>query len=166
MSPDQLNKKYEEWANPSEEQQQEEGDEAFLSVARQSKLDEVLGILQKGNWKKPATFENITSLLNTVFGKDISKLDEGDKPLCDKMWGLAERGRGDRMKILPANLAGFFSEENLLAGSSKDISNALFGNEDQEDNINKGNSNYSSSRSFCAIIPFLRKYTDKIIRQV
>ena len=159
-----LKKQHEEWLNRVYEQPNE-AEENRISVARQSKLDEIIGILQKGKWKEPATSENIALFLNTVFGQELSLLEESDKPLCDKMWALVEGGRGDRMKIVPANLAGFFSEENLLSGSSKEISNDLFENEDQTNNINKGNSNYSSSESFCDVVPFLKKYISKIIRK-
>lgn len=159
-----LKKQYEEWLNNVNEQS-EEDEEIGLSIARQSKLDEIIGILQKGNWKQPATADNIEQLLNTLFGKDTSSLEEGDDAQCEKMWALVEGGGGDRMVIMPANLAGYFAEENLLAGSPKVISNALFGNSNQVNNINKGNSNRCSA-AFTVIIPFLKKYIDKIIRQV
>ena len=165
MFPDELGAKYEEWANPIDEQKPEEEEDVGLSPARQSKLDEIINILQKGNWKQPATAENIEQLLNTVFGKDKSLLDEEDVDKCEKMWALVEGGGGDRMVIVPANLAGFFKEENLLKGSPKEISNALFDNSNQVNNINKGNSNRCSN-DFDAVIPFLKKYIDKIIRQV
>ena len=165
MFPDELGTKYEEWLNPIKEQQSEEDEEIGLSIARQSKLDDIISILQKGYWKQPATAENITLLLNSVFGKDTSLLDEGDDALCEKMWALVEGGGGDRMVIMPANLAGYFAEENLLAGSPKEISNALFGNSNQANNINKGNSKRCST-AFKGIIPFLKKYIDKIIRQI
>ena len=135
-----------------------------LSENRQSKLDELIGILQNGKWKAPATIDNVTLLLNTVFGRDLSSLDEGDEPLCKKMWTLVENGSGNRMEIVPANLAGFFSEENLLVGSPMEISNDLFGNGKQNNNINKGNSQRCCS-AFYDVIPFLKKYIDRIIRQ-
>lgn len=141
---------YEKWGN--------------LSENRQSKLDELIGILQNGKWKAPATIDNVTLLLNTVFGRDLSSLDKGDEPLCKKMWTLVENGSGNRMEIVPANLAGFFSEENLLAGSPMEISNDLFGNGKQNNNINKGNSQRCCS-AFYDVIPFLKKYIDRIIRQ-
>ena len=135
-----------------------------LSENRQSKLDELIGILQNGKWKAPATIDNVTLLLNTVFGRDLSSLDKGDEPLCKKMWTLVENGSGNRMEIVPANLAGFFSEENLLVGSPMEISNDLFGNGKQNNNINKGNSQRCCS-AFYDVIPFLKKYIDRIIRQ-
>lgn len=165
MFPDELGAKYEEWANPIDEQQPEEDEEIGLSIARQSKLDDIIGILQRGNWKQPATADNIEQLLNTLFGKDTSSLEEGDEAQCEKMWALVEGGGGDRMVIMPANLAGFFAEENLLKGSPKGISNALFGNSNQVNNINKGNSKRCST-AFRVIIPFIKKHIDKIIRQV
>ena len=91
-------------------------------------------------------------------------MDDADVPLCEKMWALVEGGSGERMLIVPANLAGFFSEENLLAGSPTEISNDLFGNGTHVNNINKGNSN-RCSKAFSEVIPFLRKYIDKMIRQ-
>ena len=148
-----------------DEQKPEEEEDVGLSPARQSKLDEIINILQKGNWKQPATAENIEQLLNTVFGKDKSLLDEEDVDKCEKMWALVEGGGGDRMVIVPANLAGFFAEENLLVGSPKEISTALFGNGNQVNNINKGNSNRCSA-AFMVLIPFLKKYIGKMIRQI
>lgn len=164
MFPEELGAKYEEWANPIDEQQPEEDEDVGLRPARQSKLDEIISILQKGDWKQPATAENIEQLLNTVFGKDTSLLDEGDVDKCEKMWALVDDGGGERMVIVPANLAGFFSEENLLAGSPKEISTALFSNGNQVNNINKGNSKRCSG-AFMVVIPFLQKYIKKIIRR-
>lgn len=159
-----LKEQHEEWLNNANEQPEENND-TRMDSARQSKLDEIIRILQKGNWKQPATASNVELLLNTVFGKDVSLLDEGDATECKKMWALVEGGGGERMVIVPANLAGFFAEENLLAGSPKEISTALFGNGNQVNNINKGNSNRCST-AFTMIISFLKKYIDKIIRQV
>ena len=137
-----------------------------MSAARQSKLDNIIGTLQKGNWKQPASIKNITMLLNTIYGRDLSSLEEGDKSQCEKMWSLVESGRGDRIVTIQANLAGFFSEENLLFGSPKEISNDLFGkNNNQCNNINKGNSQRCSN-AFSEVTPFLRKYVDKMIRKV
>lgn len=163
MFPEDLSTKYEEWLSQTEEQQLDEDTE--LTAARQSKLNEIIGIFKNGNWKTPATADNIELLMNVIFGKDKSLLEEGDVDNCENMWALIEGGSGDRMVIMPANLAGYFAEENLLAGSPKVISNALFGNGNQVNNINKGNTNRCSA-AFTVIIPFLKKYIDKIIRQI
>jgi len=105
-------------------------------------------------------------LLNTIYGRDMSLLEDGDMSQCEKMWSLVESGRGDRIVTIQANLAGFFSEENLLFGSPKEISNDLFGkNNNQCNNINKGNSQRCSN-AFSEVTPFLRKYVDKMIRKV
>lgn len=160
-----LNAQHEKWLKGEEELKPEEVDDADLSIVRQSKLAEIIGILQKGKLKEPATAENIALLLNILFGKDKSLLEKGDEPLCEKMWALIESGTGERMVIVPANLAGFFSEENLLAGSPMEISNDLFGKDNnQVNNINKGNS-ARCSNAFKEVIPFIRKYINKIIRQ-
>ena len=165
MFPDQLRDKYEEWLNKSDEQQDATTEREELSEARQSKLTEIIEILKRGNWKEPATADNIEQLLNTVFGKDTSLLDDDDKPQCEMMWGLVESGRGIRENIVSANLAGYFAEQSLLKGSPKVISNDLYGkNNDQSSNINKGNKK-NSSPSFKEIVPFLNKYINKIIRQ-
>lgn len=165
MFPDKLKAEYEEWSNPSEERLSEDSEDKGLTKARQSKLDEIIGILQKGDWKAPATVENVTQLLNTIFGRDVSLLEDDDEQFCKKMWAFVESGSGNRMKVVPANLAGFFCEQNLLNGSPKSISEDIFGKGiNQSNNINKG---YSSRRSntFKDVIPFITKYTDKIIRQ-
>ena len=159
-----LKAQHEKWLNASDEDEAEEVEEKGLNKARLPKLDEMIKTLKNGKWKQPATAENIELLLNTVFGRDTSSMDDGDASLCEKMWTLVEGGSGERMLIVPANLAGFFSEENLLAGSPTEISNDLFGNGTHVNNINKGNSN-RCSKAFSEVIPFLRKYIDKMIRQ-
>ena len=165
MFPDELEVKYEEWVNPMEEQQPEEDEDTGLSDARQSKLDEIIRILQNGNWKLPANAENITQLLNVVFGRDKSLLEDEDEQLCETMWAFVEGGSGNRMEVVPANLAGFFLEENLLNGSPKTISDDMFGrSNNQSNNINKGHSGRRSN-TFEDVIPFLTKYTNKIILQ-
>lgn len=165
MFPDELGAKYEEWANPSEEQQVEESSETGMIAARQSKLDEIIGILQRGNWKQPATADNVKLLLETLFGRDTSLLDDNDATECEKIWAFAERGGGDRSIIVPAKLAGFFRSENLIIGGPKAISDDLFGkNNNQVNAINKGKQ--GCSNDFDAVIPFLTKYINKIIRQV
>ena len=160
-----LKAQHDKWLNSPEAEEAEEVEEKGLSNARLSKLDEMIEILKNGNWKRPATAENIELLLNTIFGRDTSSMDNGDASLCEKMWALVEGGSGERMLIVPANLAGFFSEENLLAGSPKEISIDLFGNGTHINNINKGNSN-RCSKAFSEVIPFLRKYIERLIRKV
>jgi hypothetical protein len=158
-----LKAQLEERLNEDREQQMNE-EQVELNMARLSKLDDIIGILQRGNWKQPATTENITLFLNTVFGKDTSHLDDGDVWESNKMWALIESGRGDRTKIVSANLAGFFADENLLNGTSKEISNELFGNNNQINSINDGKKN-NRSIAFENTIPFLSKYINIIIRQ-
>ena len=158
-----LKAQHDYWLNNVNGQQPEEDNETGMDAARLSKLDEIIGILQKGNWKQPATTDNIELLLNAVFGKDVSLLDEGDETLCEKMWSLVEGGGGDRMVIVPAKLAGFFRTENLIIGGPKAISDDLFGKHSNQVNaINKGK--LGCSKDFDAVIPFLKKYIDKIVR--
>lgn len=158
-----LKAQHDKWLE-GEEEQPDVDDGTGLIQARQSRLNEIIAILRNGQWKQPATAENIEQLLNTIFGRDVSLLEAGDEQLCEAMWALVESGSGNRMEVVPANLAGFFSEENLLNGSPKTISNDLFGNSNnQSNNINKGNSRHRS-KAFEEVIPFLTKYTNKIIR--
>lgn len=161
-----LKAQHEKWLNNDNEQQSEENNETGLNTAHQSKLNEIIGMLRKGNWKQPATADNVEQLMNTVFGKDTSLLEEGDEILCEKMWSLVEGGGGNRMMIIPAILAGFFNDENLLSGSAKEILVELFGkNNKQSNNFNTGKRR-GRNQAFDAVIPFLKKYIDKIIRQV
>ena len=145
-----------------------EGGGAGMSDVRQSKLNDIIGISKRGNWKHPATADNVEQLLNVVFGKDTSLLDEGDVEYCEKMWALVEKSRGkDRKVIVSAKLAGFMGrEENLMKNDGpKAISDDLFGkNNNQVNAINKGKK--GCSKDFDAVIPFLKKYIDRIIRQV
>lgn len=161
-----LKKQQEAWLNGDKEQNEDAVDKG-LDAARQSKLAEIIGILQKGNWKQPATAENIELLLNTVFGKDTSLLDEGDVTECEKMWALVEKTRGkDKITIVAAKLAGFIGREQRLMtfDGPKSISDDLFGKKNNQVNaINKGKKGCSDK--FDAVIPFLEKYIDRIIRQ-
>jgi hypothetical protein len=161
MFPEKLKAEYDKWLNYTEDNHNEK---TVLTPARQSFLDDVITHFQSGDWKQPATFENVKKFLNTIFGKDLSLLDDGDKTLCDKMWAMVERGRGERIMVVTANLAGLFSEENILRGTPTEISKAVFGNESQVNNINKGHTKNASS-SFSEVLPFLKKYVDKVIRQ-
>lgn len=160
-----LKKQHEKWLKKSKEQP-EDVEGTGLETARHSKLNEIIEILLKGNWKKPATEDNVEQLLNTVFGRDVSLLDEEDVALCEDMWALVEKRRGGYVKeMFPANLAGFFHDENLLIGSSKEIRDELFGkNNNQTNNYNKGKKG-NRSEAFEKVIPFLKKYINKIIRQ-
>ncbi len=162
-----LKAQHDDWLNKIQEKP-DDGEDSTLREVRQSKLDEIIGILQNGNWKQPATAENVELLLNAVFGRDLSSLDEGDETQCEKMWALVENGKGkDRKVIVAAKLAGFLGrEENLMkVDGPKAISDDLFGKaNNQVSAINKGKLGCSSD--FDAVIPFLKKYIDKIIRQV
>ena len=83
------------------------------------------------------------------------------------MWALIESGGGaNRQEIVSGNLAGFLRYENLLVGSPTDICKDIYGKSNKQLNnyINKGNPN-NCSQAFKAVIPFLRKYIDKIIRK-
>ncbi len=161
-----LKKEHEKWLNSPKDEHLEDDEDTGWSEARQSKLDEIIVFLKKGDWKHPATEDNVEQMLNSVFGRDVSLHDENDGNDCEKLWALVESGSGDRMQIVPANLAGFFYEENLLNGGPKKISDDLFGKgSNQSNNINKGKSNCCSV-AFGEIIPFLRKYTNRIIRKV
>ena len=157
-----LKEQYEAWLHNAKEEAIE--DKAAVSTTRQSKQDQIIEMLKNGNWKQPATADKIEALMNACLGKDTSSLDNSDVDQCEKMWNLIEGGRGERKDIFVANLAGFFSEENLLAGSPKEISNDLFGStNNQINNINKGKSK-NCSKAFGEVIPFLKKYIDKMIR--
>lgn len=161
MFPEKLKAEYDKWLNYTEDNHNEK---TALTPARQSFIDDVIMHFQNGDWKQPATFENVKKFFNTVFGKDLSLLDDSDKPSCEKMWAMIEGGRGERFTVVTANLAGFFSEENILGGSPSEISNAIFGNRSQVNNVNKGHTK-NASQSFGEMLPFLKKYVDKIIRQ-
>lgn len=115
---------------------------------------------------KVITTENVVQLLNTVLGKELSQPDDEDIHLCEKMWSWVERGRGERINIVSANLAGYFAELNLLKGTPKEISENLFGNSKQINinNINKGRKSNRSS-AFNEVVPLLDKYVSKIIRK-
>lgn len=153
--------------NVPEDEELGNNQETGLSEARQSKLDEIIEIFKNGNWKQPATEDNIEQLLNAIFGKDVSLLDEEDVLKCEDVWDFFENGRtgnSRRLEVATANLAGYFCKENLLIGTPTTINVDLFGNNSMISSFNKGY-RQECSQKFSVIIPFIEKYIIKIIRK-
>ena len=140
-----------------------DGENSGLSAERQEKMDKIIGILRKGDWKHPATAENVAQWLNVVFGNDLSQLEKGDAAECEKVWTWVEGGRGDRVVIVSANLAGLLREEYWKKAGPAEISTILFGNNKQKNNISKGKEISSDNSKYKEVIPFLKKYMQKII---
>ena len=161
-----LKAQHKDWLNGHQENLSEGKEKSEgLSSDRKSKLVEIITILKKANFKKPANTENIELLLKTLFGAELSLLDESDKDECEKMWGLVEKGSGaNRQELVSGNLAGFLRFENLLDGTPKSICNDIYGK-----SIPKlKNYIYDGSPKHCCgvfreVIPFLKKYIEKII---
>lgn len=162
-----LKAQHDAWLKRDSKQLSGDRGSSISATARKSKFDEITQMLKKGNWKVPATAANIELWLKTIFGEEKSLLDESDKVECEKMWVLVESGRGaNRQEIVSGNLAGFLSDENLLVGAPSDICNDIYGkcNDRLKNYINKGTPK-NCSQSFTAVIPFLKKYINKIIRK-
>lgn len=112
---------------------------ASLHESRQAILDELLALVDKGDWAKGVSAEAIKRMLTTVLGTDDSVLTEEEREMSKDLWGMFEHGRGDRVKIMCENLIGYFAEKKLFAlNDTPALSILFFGNKESINNINKG----------------------------
>ncbi len=101
--------------------------------------DELFDLAEKGDWAKGITAEDIKGMLETVLGMGETPLSDKEEEMSVELWGMLEHGRGDRVKIVCANLVGYFAEKKLFVDNETPALSVLFfGNKESIDNINKG----------------------------
>ena len=131
-----------------------------LSDPRQAIKEQLLALVDKGDWAEGVTAEDIQQMVCTVLGFGETKLDEEEKKLSEKLWQLFQGGRpGDlgRVRIGWENLVGFMLSKGLLVEKSAPLIDVdFFGNNNGFSNINKGKNH--NNQSFKKIIPLLDKY--------
>lgn len=110
-----------------------------LSDSRKAIVDELLALAEKGNWVDGVTADNIKGMFTVVLGIKETPLSNEESEMSEKLWGMFEHGRGDRLKIVCANLVGYFAEKKLFVDNNTSALSVLFfGNKNSIDNINKG----------------------------
>jgi hypothetical protein len=135
-----------------------------LSSERQSILDQLLDLADKGDWVNSITSENVKAMLKTVLGLGEKPLTGKEMKLSEKLWNLLESGRGERLKVTWQNMVGYYDDRHLLKQKSAPTLNTdFFGDKDGSDNINKGRpSRDNMSSGFREVLPLLDAYVPKL----
>ena len=113
----------------------------MLSTPRQSILDQLLNLADKGDW---------------VNGKETEH--------SEILWRLLESGRGDRVKIVWQNIVGYLDDKKLFRQKgSPALNKDFFGDDKGYTNIDKGRPNKGlMTPDFESIIPLLDAYVPKL----
>lgn len=136
-----------------------------LSELRLEILKEVETLIEKGEWKKPVTADQMKIYIRTVLGVGSQKLVGDDENMSKTLWELFEGN--NRVRITFQNLIGYFSTYKLLPeGRGSDLLNRKFfdPNAKTYQNIDHGRptiNNKNMPRKFQSILPLLDKYRPK-----
>ena len=136
----------------------EENNGRKLPGSRQTIIDELFALVEKGEWAEGITVGDIKWMLSVVLGMGEVALSEEEMEMSEELWGMLERGRGDRVKTVCENLIGYFAGKRLfLNNNTPALSVQFFGNKKGIDNINKGRNGRLSK-----VTPLLDAYVPKI----
>jgi len=131
-------------------------------------LEEVKGYLSKGEWIKPATAKNIKDWVEVLFGKRPNQLDKEDRKNSVEFREFFTSGRKgkytSRAQVSTANIVGYLMDCEYLPNSPKQLSKVFFGEENNDNNINKGREG-NRSAAFEKLIPLMDKYRLRIIEK-
>ena len=130
-----------------------------LTKERQTILDQLLAMTDKGDWVNSITSEQIRAMLKAVLGVD-ENLSAKEAELSEVLWHLLENGRGDRVKIVWQNIVGYLDDRKLfrLKGSPA-LNKDFFGDDQGYTNIDKGRpSKGLMTADFESVIPLLDVY--------
>lgn len=142
-------------------------EEVALSEQDSKIMDEIIALVKKGDWKSPATTDNVVLYFRTLFGCEKSLLDKEDVDEADKFKEFFKKGRANensRIQISFANMVGYFMKNGLLVDSPKTVNKDFFDKEDQINNVNKGKSGEGNA-TFKSLQPLLDKYRKRIIER-
>lgn len=144
----------------------EDQKEIILSSQDEALLKRILDYVPRGDWQMPATVDNVSLFLTTLFGGNMVILDKEDREMTRSFREFFKGGRAgedtDRVEVSVANIIGYLKSYQLLAGGQKQISTDFFGYDIQVNNINKGK-NGESSQAFIDLFPLMDKYRVKVI---
>ena len=131
-----------------------------LTSNRQSILNQLLSLADKGDWVSGIASENVKTMLKSVLGLGESTLTGKKAEQSEKLWNLLENGRGDRVKIVWQNMVGYLDDKKLFRQKgSPALNKDFFGEENGYSNIDKGRpSRENMSSGFCDVLPLLDAY--------
>ena len=133
------------------------------SASRQSILEKLFALTDKGDWISKIQAEDIKTMLRTVLGVGESPLTGKEAEQSGLLWQLLENGRGDRVKIVWQNMVGYFDDRKLFnQKGSPALNRDFFGNDEGYPNIDKGRpSRDNMSANFREVLPLLDTYVPK-----
>ena len=135
-----------------------------LSTPRQSILDQLLNLSDKGDWVNGITSEDVKAMLMTVLGQGEASLEGKEAEMSEKLWHLLESGRSERLRVTWQNMVGYYDDRRLLKQKSAPALNVdFFGDKNGSDNINKGRPSRDNMPSgFRDVLPLLDAYVPKL----
>lgn len=131
-----------------------------LNATRQSILDQLQNLADKGDWVNGITSDSVKQMLQTVLGQGETSLSVKETEQSEVLWHLLESGRGDRVKIVWQNMVGYLDDRKLfrLKGSPA-LNKDFFGDDNGYTNIDKGRpSRGLMTADFESVIPLLDAY--------
>lgn len=136
----------------------------MLSTPRQSILDQLLNLADKGDWVNGITSEDVKAMLKIVLGQGETPLSVKEIEHSEILWRLLESGRGDRVKIVWQNIVGYLDDKKLFRQKgSPALNKDFFGDDKGYTNIDKGRPNKGlMTPDFESIIPLLDAYVPKL----
>ena len=135
-----------------------------LSTSRQSILNQLQDLADKGDWVNGITSEDVKAMLKIVLGQGETPLSGNEAEQSETLWRLLENGRGDRVKIVWQNMVGYLDDKKLfrLKGSPA-LNKDFFGDDKGYTNIDKGRPNKGlMTPDFESVIPLLDAYVPKL----
>jgi len=139
-----------------------------LSETDESAMREIVGILARNGWKKPASNARISEWIEVLYGAKPAKLDKCDSANSEEFRKFFRTGRGSklftRLQVSTANVIGYLMECGYRDSEPKKLSRDFFDKEGNENNINHGKKD-NRSAAFENLIPFMDKYRLRIIEK-
>lgn len=131
-----------------------------LSAKRQTILDQLCALADKGDWVSGITSDDVKARLKIVLGQGETPLSGKEVEQSETLWHLLENGRGDRVVIVWQNMVGYLDDNKLLIHKGSPALNKDFFEDDKGyTNIDKGRpSRGLMSADFESIIPLLDTY--------
>ena len=139
----------------------------MINDTREAIADELLALVENGDWVEGITAEDITLMLRNVLGMGEVLLTAKQAKLSNGLWLLLEKGRKGklgRVRIIWENIVGFLDEERLLVqkGASA-LDKDFFGDDKGYTNIDKGRPNSNNMpKGFREIMPLLEAFVPKL----
>ena len=135
-----------------------------LTPVRQSILEKLLILVDKGDWRHEELANIVKEMLRTVLGQGKTQLLGNEAEQSETLWHLLENGRGDRVIIVWQNLVGYLDDKQLFRQKgSPALNKDFFGDDKGYTNIDKGRPNKGlMTPDFESIIPLLDAYVPKL----